>query len=81
VLDFLAGNPDPQVRQDALSTLALIGATGAIQVLRQSNGNSSTSRGMHRLSGDFDDLLQDDDQSAVSKQRRPPFLFTLGCKF
>jgi hypothetical protein len=81
VVSLFAGKADAQARQDAFSTLALMGATGAIHILKQSAGGSNPSRGAHKLSGDVEDLMQDDDQSSVSKQKRPPFLFTLEQKF
>jgi hypothetical protein len=82
VFGLITGNPDPQVRQDAVSTIALMGATGAVHILRQANGSSPVPHGMRQISSGVDDLLQpDDDQAATSKQRRPPFMFSLGWKF
>lgn len=77
LVDVLNGSRDPQARQEALSALALMLATGTARALRSSGGEPH-----HRMASNIDDVLQtDDNQSSVSKQRRPPVLFTLGLKF
>jgi hypothetical protein len=81
VLSVLAGSRDTQQRQDALNTIALMLATGTARALRHGSGGGGHSRS-HNVAGDIDEVLQtDDDQSSVSKQVRPPVLFTLGWKF
>jgi hypothetical protein len=82
VVKLLAGKSDPETQQDALSALALMGATGTLQALRRANGNSTTTRSMHHLAGNLNDVLQpDDDDSAAAKQSRPPVFFTLGWNY
>ena len=81
VLNVLAGSRDPQQRQDALNTVALMLATGTARALRHGSGGGGHSRS-HNVGSGIDEVLQtDDDQSSVSKQVRPPVLFTLGWKF
>jgi hypothetical protein len=78
VLQVMRGNNAPDVQQNALMSLALMIATGTARALRTTDEHPHT----RHVGADIDELIQsDDDQSAVSKQRRPPYLFTLGWKF
>lgn len=77
LLGMLAGSKDEQTRQDAMNAIGLMLATGTAQALRRTGGGAT-----RNVAGGIHDLLQtDDDQSSVSKSRRPPVLFTLGWKF
>jgi hypothetical protein len=78
---FFSGSSDAETCTEALSTMGLMMGVGAIRVLRSLDADSYTAQRVHHFSGDLNGLFQDDDQSDVSKQKRPMFLFTLGGKF
>jgi hypothetical protein len=83
VINFLTGAKNSSHDDDAFETLAMMGMTSAIHILRRMGGDSSSHAEMHfHRSADFlDDLLQPDEDVMRARQVRPPCFFTLGYRF
>ncbi len=84
IISVLAGDTSSRSNDDALQSMAMLGATSAIHILRAIGGGSPSNHPQnhfHRSADFLDDMLQPDDDTARMRQVRPPCYFTLGCNW